>query len=135
MDTDATILIVENDDSLIRALSKRLASHGFTCITAASGAQGLAAFRETPVDLILSDLHMPGGDGVAFAEAVRRSSNVPIIFITGFRNDFRRRLRAVSNIVTVKKPFDFSLLMDVISVALMTRNNPALLSTIMQEDE
>jgi DNA-binding response OmpR family regulator len=113
-----TILVIDNDDQLTLALTKRLGSHGFRCITAASGAQGLAAFNNASVDLIVSDLNMPGGDGVDLAESIRRTSDVPIIFVTGFRDDFKRRLRLVKNVTTLRKPFNSQELVDLIASAL-----------------
>jgi two-component system cell cycle sensor histidine kinase/response regulator CckA len=132
--SNTTILIVDNDDELTRALARRLASHGFCCVAAGSGAQGLAAFRESPADVIVSDLNMPGGDGVAFAEAIRRISDVPIIFITGFRDDFKRRLRAISNVTTLRKPFDSQTLIDVIATACAARGETELMTDASQEN-
>ena len=101
-----TILIVDDDEGLRTAIAVRLASSGFRCITAGTGAQGLAEFSNGGIDLIVSDLNMPSGDGVSFAEAVRQTSEVPIVFVTGFKDDFKRRVRSVQNIVTLRKPFD-----------------------------
>lgn len=129
-----TILVIDNDADLVFALTKRLDSLGFHCITAASGAQGLAEFRRLPVDLIISDLNMPGGDGVALAESVRRTSNVPIIFVTGFRDDFKRRLRLIPNVTTLRKPFSSQHLTDLITSALAKDAAPALLIDTASEN-
>lgn len=112
------ILVIDDDNALTRALTTRLASKGYTCITASTGAQGLAQFQSVPPDLVISDLNMPGGDGVALAESIRRTSDVPIIFITGFRDDFKRRLRLVRNVTTLRKPFDSEVLIGLITAAL-----------------
>lgn len=113
-----TILVIDDDDDLASALTKRLTSLGFRCITAASGAEGLARFRSAQVDLIVSDLNMPGGDGVELAEAIRMTSDLPIIFVTGYRYDFRRRLRRVPNVTILRKPFMCQDLIDLITAAL-----------------
>ncbi|MEO6709664.1 MAG: response regulator [Planctomycetota bacterium] len=113
-----TLLIIDNDHDLVRALAKRLGSMNVDCITATSGVQGLAEFRGADVDIVVSDLNMQGGDGIEFAEAIRLTSDVPIIFITGFRDDFKRRLRHVTNASTLRKPFQSQNLMDLISAAL-----------------
>ena len=52
------------------------------------------------------------------AEAIRRTSNVPIIFITGFHDDFTHRLSLVPNVTTLQKPFDSRHLIDLITVTL-----------------
>jgi DNA-binding response OmpR family regulator len=112
------ILVIDDDEDLTRALSKRLASYGYSCVSAVSGAQGLALFGASRFDLVISDLNMPGGDGVALAEAIRRVSLVPIVFITGFRDDFKRRLRDLKNVITLRKPFSSDTLLDAINAAL-----------------
>ncbi len=129
-----TILVIDNDDDLTHALTKRLGSMGFNCITAASGAQGVAEFQGSKVDLIVSDLNMPGGDGVALAETIRRTSNVPIIFITGFRDDFKRRLRLIQNVTTLRKPFNRQELVDLITTAFGENDAPAPLVHTASED-
>lgn len=129
-----TILVIDNDEDLTGALTKRLGSLGFHCISAASGAQGLAEFRGAPVDLVISDLNMPGGDGVVLAESIRRTSNVPIIFVTGFRDDYKRRLRHIQNVTTLRKPFDTQDLIDLITAALRDDPVPSLpAGTTMEE--
>lgn len=129
-----TILVIDNDEDLTRALTKRLCSLGYRCITAASGAQGLAEFRDAQFDLIVSDLNMPGGDGVTLAETIRRTSNVPIIFVTGFRDDFKHRLRLIKNVTTLRKPFNSQDLIDFITVALGEDAAPALLVDTLSEE-
>jgi DNA-binding response OmpR family regulator len=129
-----TILAIDNDDDLLRALAKRLGSLGFRCITAASGAQGLVQFRGDKVDLIVSDLNMPDGDGLALAETVRRTSDVPIIFVTGFRDEFKRRLRVIRNVTTLRKPFNSQTLIDLISLALAENAASGMLVDTMSED-
>ncbi|HTF88308.1 MAG TPA: response regulator [Planctomycetota bacterium] len=113
-----TALVIDNDDDLLRAVTKRLGALGIRCISAGSGAQGLAEFRASGADVVISDLNMPGGDGVELAEAIRKTSDVPIIFVTGFRDDFKRRLRNVTNVSTLRKPFETQDLLTLVSAAL-----------------
>ncbi|MEK6703650.1 MAG: response regulator [Planctomycetota bacterium] len=120
-----TILVIDNDQELTRALTKRLGSVGFRCIATESGLQGLAEFRRGGIDLVVTDLNMPGGDGVMLAETIRKTSAVPIIFITGFREDFKRRLRHVQNVSTLQKPFMSHDLVDLITTALGQDSLPA----------
>jgi DNA-binding response OmpR family regulator len=113
-----TILTVDDDKDVTLALSKRLGSNGYRCLSAASVTEGLSKFRGERVELIISDLNMPGGDGVAFAETIRKTSDVPIIFITGFRDDFKRRLRGIENVTTLRKPFNTQELMELITATI-----------------
>jgi DNA-binding response OmpR family regulator len=117
--TPANILIIDNDEGLLAAISTRLESMGYRCITAVSGAQGLACFREQPIDLIISDLNMPAGDGVTLAQTIRETSEIPIIIITGFRDEYRRSLRSITNITLMEKPFDSDHLLDLVEAELV----------------
>jgi two-component system, OmpR family, response regulator MtrA len=120
----ATILIADNDDAVVLAIKTRLRSQGYHCLTAQTGAQALAIFRTERVDLIISDLNMPAGDGVSLASTVRQSSDIPIIFITGFRDGFRRSLRSVTNVTIVEKPFDSRTLLELVEASLPVDAQP-----------
>ncbi len=117
-DNAQTVLVIDNDEDLTRALAIRLSSSGFRCLTAASGTEGVARFHGDTVDLIVSDLNMQDGDGVELAETIRRTSEVPIIFVTGFRDDFKRRLRCIQNVTTLRTPFKSQELINLIAAAL-----------------
>jgi DNA-binding response OmpR family regulator len=55
---------------------------------------------------------------VELAESIRLTSKAPIIFITGFRDDFKRRLRHIDNVTTLRKPFHALELIELVSAAL-----------------
>ena len=120
-ESDATILIVDNDPDLRRVISLRLSRAGYSCVEAGTGAQALSEWRRRSFDVVVSDLNMPSGDGIALADALQRDEAVPIIFITGFREDFKRRLRRVNNGSLLEKPFDPSVLIDLIEATLVRR--------------
>ena len=113
-DPEATILIIDNDEGMVAAICARLESMGYRCVTAGTGAQGIAAFREQSIDLVITDLNMPAGDGITLAQTLRESSDVPIIIITGFHKEYRRELRSISNIKLVQKPFDSNQFVDLV---------------------
>ncbi|MBC7608787.1 MAG: sigma 54-interacting transcriptional regulator [Polaromonas sp.] len=79
----ARILIVDDDPSLLKLLSMRLHYEGHTAIEAASGAMALATLDiETP-QLMITDLRMPGMDGMQLFEAVhRRLPLLPVLMLT-----------------------------------------------------
>ncbi|MDD2465719.1 MAG: sigma 54-interacting transcriptional regulator [Desulfobulbus sp.] len=79
----ATILLVDDESDLLRLWKLRLESNGYTVVTAESGEEGLAAFAAWKPDLLLTDLRMPGIDGMALFEAIRQhNKSVPVIIIT-----------------------------------------------------
>jgi DNA-binding NtrC family response regulator len=84
MSDTGKILIVEDDETQLRLLQSVLQADGWEVVTAASGDEALAVLDEIEdVDVILSDLLMPGMDGKALLAAVReRRPEVPVIIMT-----------------------------------------------------
>lgn len=120
-ETGVSILVVENDPELRRLITLRLTSAGHQCTEAGTGAQALGEWRHRSFDVVVSDLNMPSGDGIALADALQRDEVVPIIFITGFRDDYKRRLRKVKDATVLEKPFDLAQLLELIEAALLGR--------------
>lgn len=78
------ILIVDDDDGVRHFLRDALTGEGFTVVTAPDGAAGSALVQRGAFDVILSDLAMPGLDGISFLRSVReRDMDVPVLLITG----------------------------------------------------
>lgn len=114
----ATILVVDNDDGMAAALSTRLEYEGFNCVLAGSGSQGYMAFLEQDIDLVISDLNMPMGDGVTLAGRIREKSDVPIVFVTGFERDYIEELMDINNVTVLSKPFHLGHLLEVVDLEL-----------------
>src|SRR6185295_8889331 len=87
MTGEERILIVDDDEDVILLLQLLLESRGWRCVTAGSGAQALHQFERQNIGLIITDLRMALGDGITVANEVRRTSDVPIIVMTGFSRD------------------------------------------------
>ena len=114
-----TILLVDNDSELRRALRLRLEARGYAVREAGTGAQALAVLGESPCDLVVSDINMPCGDGLALADAVSTRWRIPIIFMTGFRDLYELEKLAPGATAILEKPFDFEVLADLVSSALV----------------
>jgi two-component system chemotaxis response regulator CheY len=122
------VLLVD-DDAAIRVLcSLNLRAADFEVTEAADGLQGFEQATRHPPDLILSDLRMPGLDGFALVDALRRDEatrTVPIVFLSG-ETGVAERMRAYALGVAgfVAKPFDpaalVALLSGVIDRAMVT---------------
>jgi len=78
----ATILLVEDDDTLREALTYLLRREGHEVHTAADGRKALEQFNARAPDIILLDLMIPLLDGVEVCRRVRQVSDVPIIMLT-----------------------------------------------------
>ncbi len=78
----STILVIEDEAALLRALRIFLEAHDYTVVPAATGREGMdAAARDHP-DLVILDLGLPDIDGVAVATSLRGWSNVPILVLS-----------------------------------------------------
>lgn len=81
--TGYRVLLVDDEEDLLSLWKVRLASNGFEVITALSGEEALAKFSISNPHIVLTDLRMPGIDGMALFEAIReRNKAVPVIIIT-----------------------------------------------------
>ncbi len=80
-----SILVIDDDQSVLSLLKAFLEPEGFDVITAADGVYGMQLLRETKVDLVLLDILMPGPDGYQVLQSIRKQSSIPIIMITGIR--------------------------------------------------
>jgi EAL domain-containing protein (putative c-di-GMP-specific phosphodiesterase class I) len=77
------VLIVDDEQAILRAYSRVLAGHGYTVSTASSGELALELLGQDPVDVVISDLTMPGMTGIEFLRAVReRDPDLPVILMT-----------------------------------------------------
>ena len=80
----ASILFLDDDPCMRDVMAMMLNEEGFEVSTAADGFDGLAQFRKSIPDLIISDLHMPRMSGVEFLSVVRRRfPAIPVIAISG----------------------------------------------------
>src|SRR5690606_21553097 len=77
-----TVLVVEDERTLVGILTDYLRREGFRVETAYDGQRGLELWRAARPDLILLDIMLPGLDGLEVARRVRAESTVPIIMLT-----------------------------------------------------
>ncbi len=77
-----TILVIDDDTTLISLTAEYLNKVGYHTLTAASGVAGLQAFHEHRPDVVVLDVMMPKMDGWKVCERVREISDVPIIMLT-----------------------------------------------------
>jgi DNA-binding NtrC family response regulator len=81
----ASILIVEDEAKMQRLLQLSLAEEGYTTQAASDAELGLRLLRQTKFDLVITDLKLPGMDGLEFLQAVKRTdAQVPVVLMTAF---------------------------------------------------
>ena len=76
------VLIVDDEASVREVLGQYLDLEGFDVLAAADGATALQLFRNSPPDLVILDLMLPGVDGIEVCRRMRSASAVPIVMLT-----------------------------------------------------
>ena len=116
----AHILVIDDDQDLLRLLSLRLHAWGFRVSTAPSAEEGLARIAIEPPQLVLSDIRLPGKDGLALFDEIRSTRpTLPVILLTAhgtIPDAVQAMSRGVFGYLT--KPFDSKELLQKIQQAL-----------------
>lgn len=84
------ILVVDDEDWVVRLVRSYLEQEGFRVATAADGNEALAQFETYRPALVILDLMMPGIDGLEVARRIRKKSDVPIIMLTARTDEVDR---------------------------------------------
>lgn len=114
----ARILIVDDDPQFRRALHLALSSCGYEVDDAANGREALASVAASSPDLMVLDWQLPGLDGIQTCRALRVSSGVPVIIVSGNRSNLKEiALNAGANDY-LAKPFSINELLTRIGAAL-----------------
>src|SRR5258707_6418151 len=73
------ILIIEDDQAILKLLQRGLAYEGYTVDTAIDGRMGLIAARDHTPDLVILDWMLPGMDGLEVCHRLRTGGSIPIL--------------------------------------------------------
>jgi two-component system, OmpR family, KDP operon response regulator KdpE len=76
------ILVVDDEPQITRVLRRSLQTHGYDVRTAADGEAALEIVHDWPPDLVITDLTMPGLDGIELCRQLRAQSSLPIIVLS-----------------------------------------------------
>jgi DNA-binding NtrC family response regulator len=80
-----TVLIVEDEAKMRRLLELNLSEDGFTTLSAGDAETGLKLFRENSIDLVVTDLKLPGMNGLEFLQTIKRqNAAMPVVVMTAF---------------------------------------------------
>ena len=112
-------MIIDDEPAIARALRPALQGHGFSVVTATSGAAGLAQIAAFDPDLILLDLGLPDIDGQHLLAELRRNTAAPVIVLS-VRGAERDKILALDNGADdyLTKPFGIGELLARMRVAL-----------------
>ena len=79
------VLVIEDDPGVAGSLKKELEAEGYEVAVASRGDDGLAAARQTPFDVVITDLKMPGLSGLEVVEQLHAAlPSLPIILMTAY---------------------------------------------------
>ncbi|WP_342548739.1 response regulator transcription factor [Paenibacillus sp. FSL P2-0089] len=82
-----TILVVDDDEEIVKLITKTLRYEQFAVITASSGREALSAVEDHHIDFIVLDIVMPDMNGLDVCRTIRSSYNVPIILLSARDQD------------------------------------------------
>jgi two-component system cell cycle response regulator CpdR len=116
----AHILLAEDDESMREFLTKALRRAGHEVVPVGDGLDALSRIGETPFDLLLADVVMPGLDGIELARrAAKQQPGIKVMFITGFAAvALRAREQSPRETRVLSKPFHLRDLVDQVDVML-----------------
>ena len=103
-----TILIVDDEKNYTRILSAVLQEEGYETLTALSGREALDLLHAADVDLIITDMKMPGMDGIELLESIKAEHpDLPVIVMTAF-GTIEKAVEAMQKgaFTYIQKPFD-----------------------------
>jgi len=115
------VLVVEDNDDLRDLIAENLRELGHEPVPARDRATAMQTFAERPIDVLLTDVALPDGSGIALASAIaERYPRVPIIISSGYGSalDGTRIGSAIRpDVLTLPKPFDIEQLREVLAKA------------------
>lgn len=109
--TGETVLLVEDEDAVRAACRRILERAGFNVLEASNGPQALAELSERPIDLLLTDVVMPGGlSGRELADSLQKNRpGLKVLFMSGYNADaIATRGILEPGVAVVEKPFTTS---------------------------
>jgi DNA-binding NtrC family response regulator len=119
----ARVLVVEDDDAMRELLADELQAAGYEVVAAGNGAQALARLQRDPVDVVVTDLMMPGMKGNEVLERIRQWDPVmPVVIMTAFGSieSAVESMRAGAYHY-VTKPFKMEELVETVGAAVLER--------------
>ncbi|NQZ02352.1 MAG: response regulator [Bdellovibrionales bacterium] len=117
------ILLVDDEPDILEFVEDTLEIKGFTNIlTASSGQSAISQVAGTKVDVIISDIRMPGMSGVELMDSIKQSSpEIEAILITGFADITTREVVEKGGFSLIEKPLKIPRLISTLELALKKR--------------
>jgi len=112
-----TVLCVDDSASMRQMIRLTLAGGGYEVIEASDGNDGLKKVGGQPVNMVITDLNMPGMDGLTFIKELRKLAafkGIPILFLTTESDEGKRsEAKAAGATAWITKPFQAERLLEI----------------------
>jgi CheY-like chemotaxis protein len=105
-----SVLVVDDHESFLTFIEQGLARHGYQPVVARSGAEALRLLDSVPVEVVVTDVIMPGMDGIELLREIRtRHPDLPVIAMTGAGDGLRFPVTTLMHVLGARavlaKPF------------------------------
>jgi DNA-binding response OmpR family regulator len=121
-----TVLVVEDDFDTLHPLAELLCLKGYATITASEGDLALKLARQHRPDLIVTDIALPGRNGLQFIHGIRRDSDIctiPIIVISGCGSIMMVEAAGAGADICLEKPIDLDQLWEAFDMVFPKSND------------
>ncbi|MEZ4273146.1 MAG: response regulator, partial [Myxococcota bacterium] len=115
--TIGRILVVDDEPQIVRFLRHILAKDAYDVVSTTSSTEALKLLEETTFDMLISDLGIPGVDGIALIRSVTQRYKIPAIAVTG-QMDLAAEAKDAGAVQVFAKPFGSQEILDA-TVALL----------------
>ena len=134
------ILVVDDEPLVRKMLARAVERTGAEVVTAADGEEGLTKFQELDSAVVLTDLRMPGMDGMAFLRSIKAlAPDTPVVMFSAYTSDeMVEAAREAGAAHVLPKPFTHAELQQVLAIVRQSRPElvaPPLVSATPQMDE
>ncbi len=132
-----TVLIIDDDQTLVAPLKDGLESIGYRVAVAFDGLQGILQAHQARPDVIILDFHMPGGGGHTVYERLRQAADTvstPIVFSTVVTMDeVKTKIRPSANTFFLRKPVGLTQIIQVLNQVLGDSKQPLATAPVKRE--
>jgi len=121
-----TVLVVDDHDATRQTIARMLEAGGFTVRTASNGVEALErlAKERAEIDLVLSDVTMPGMNGIDLSYHIREQyPDVPVAIVSGDVSELERSIIGRADVPFIKKPFHAESLYSAIREAMKQQSS------------
>ena len=116
-------MIVDDDPGILESLRRVLESAGFEIVAASDGQMALRHFAGNPTDVVISDIYMPGMDGIQFLMRVKEAfPDVRVVAMSGGGHQSKENVLGAASmlgaVTVLEKPFEVQEVLEAVEAAL-----------------